>query len=203
MRKLKRLDDAALERAYNTVFREAFPPQELKPLGAIRSMISSGEYLALVLCDGGEELGYICLWTDMPYVLIDYLCVPRKMRCGGIGAEIIAETTGGAFPPDTVFIGEVEAPTGDEERDRMIFRRLDFYRRCGAVTLGYDTALFGVQYKTIVWSRSVPDETELMRRHALFYRRHFPDVLYDAAVRVPLPEGESAAVTGKWEKWCE
>ena len=200
MRELKPLDDAKLERAYNEVFREAFPPQELKPLGAIRSMISEGYYRALALCEGERELGYICLWEDLPYVLIDYLCVPRRARGGGIGGEIIARTID-AFSPDTVFIGEAEAPTGDPERDGIILRRLDFYRRCGAVTLDYDTALFGVHYKTIVWTRSKPDAGEVMRRHSGLYRRNFPPALYEAAVRIPLAEGESAEVTGKWERW--
>lgn len=202
MRILKQLDDSALERAYNEVFREAFPPQELKPLWAIRDMIAAGEYQVLAMCERGAELGYICPWTDMPYVLIDYLCVPRGMRGGGIGGEIIAKTVD-FFPPDTVFIGEVEAPTGDPERDGIILRRLDFYRRCGAVTLSYDTALFGVHYKTIAWSRATADEDEVMRRHALFYSRRFPEGLYAAAVRIPLAEGESAEVTGSWEKWSE
>lgn len=200
MRKLKPLDDKALERAYNEVFREAFPPQELKPLGAIRGMISEGDYQALALYDGARELGYICLWKDLPYVLIDYLCVPRDMRGGGIGGEIIAKTIR-AFPEDTVFIGETEAPTGDPERDGLILRRLDFYRRCGAVTLDYDTALFGVHYKTIVWTSSVPDAGEIMRRHSGIYLRSFPPALYKAAVRIPLAEGESAEATGEWEKW--
>lgn len=200
MRKLKPLDDAALERAYNEVFREAFPPQELRPIDAIRGMISEGYYRAMALCEGARELGYICLWEDPPYVLIDYLCVPRKMRGGGIGGEII-EKIRQAFPADTVFIGETEAPTGDAERDGIILRRLDFYRRCGAVTLDYDTALFGVHYKTIVWARSEPDAGEVMRRHSLFYLRSFPKKLYEAAVRIPLAEGESAEVTGKWERW--
>lgn len=202
MRELKQLDDAALERAYDGVFREAFPPQELKPLRAIRDMLASGEYQALALCEGGRELGYVCLWVDGPWVLVDYLCVPRSLRGGGIGAEIIARTVA-SFPEDTVFLGEAEAPTGKPEEDGIILRRLDFYRRCGARVLGYDTALFGVHYKTIVWSKNVPDEAEAMERHARFYRRRFPDALYAAAVRIPLAAGESADVTGGWEKWSE
>lgn len=202
MRELRPIDGAALERAYNGVFREAFPPQELKPLSAIRGMVSDGEYRVLALCDGGDELGYICLWEDPPYVLIDYLCVPKDLRGGGIGGEMIAKTIG-AYPPDTVFIGETEAPTGDAEADVMILRRLDFYRRCGAVTLPYDTALFGVHYKTIVWTGSEPDVEEVMRRHSGFYSRRFTPVLYEAAVRIPLAVGESAETTGRWERWRE
>lgn len=202
MRELKQLDGAGLERAYNEVFREAFPPAELKPLWSIREMIASGEYSVLAMREGAAELGYICLWTDLPYVLIDYLCVPREKRGRGTGGEIIAETVA-AFPEDTVFIGEVEAPTGEPERDGIILRRLDFYRRCGAVTLSYDTALFGVHYKTIVWSKAAADEAEVLRRHSGFYRRRFPEGLYAAAVRIPLAAGESADVTGLWEKWNE
>ncbi len=202
MRELKPLTDTALERAYYGVFRGSFPPDELKPLGAMRDLIALGEYRALALCGDGRELGYACLWVDEPWVLFDYLCVPRALRGGGIGAEMIAKIVA-SFPENTVLIGEAEAPTGDPEADGIILRRLDFYRRSGAVILGYDTALFGVHYKTVVWSSSAPDEAEVMRRHALFYRRRYPDKLYAAAVRIPLAGGESAAVTGGWEKWDE
>ena len=200
MRELRPIDGPVLERAYNEVFREAFPPQELKPLGAIRDMISKGGYRVLALCGGEDELGYICLWEDPPYVLIDYLCVPKGLRGGGIGGEIIAKTIE-AYPEGTVFIGETEAPTGDPEADGMILRRLEFYKRCGAVTLPYDTAIFGVHYRTIVWTDCEPEVGEVMRRHEGFYRRSFSPELYDAAVRVPLAEGESAEVTGKWDRW--
>ena len=162
---LRQLSDTELEIAYNSVFREAFPPEELKPLASIRAMTEGGFYRPCGLFRDGEAVGYICLWLDEPYILIDYLCVPRTIRNGGIGADILRAVRS-AYPPDTVFIGEVEAPTGDEETDAIIHRRLGFYKRSGAVTLGYDSALFGVHYKTIVWANGSVDEAEVLCHHA-------------------------------------
>jgi len=193
----RQMTDAELERAYETVFREAFPPQELKPLESIRKMTAGGFYSACALFRDGEPVGFICFWLDEPYVLIDYLCVPKNIRNGGIGAQMIrlARET---YPENTVFIGEVEAPTGDPEADEIILRRLAFYARCGAVTLGYDTALFGVHYKTIVWSNGDVDEDEVLRRHQTIYRRWFTPGMYEAAIQIPLHEGEEPKVFSEW-----
>ena len=39
--------------------------------------------------------------------------------------------------------------------------------------LGYDTALFGVHFKTICWADPLPEETELLRRHQEIYLSQF------------------------------
>lgn len=195
----RQLTDSELERAYDAVFREAFPPEELKPLASIRAMTAGGFYRPCGLFRDGGALGYICLWLDEPYILIDYLCVPRDKRNGGIGAQVLRATMD-AYSENTVFIGEVEAPTGDEEADRMIYRRLGFYRRSGAVTLGYDSALFGVHYKTIVWARGEVDEAEVLRRHAGLYRRWFTPEMYARAIQIPLAEGEKPFDRAIWDE---
>lgn len=199
MHTLRKLTDAELAAAYNSVFREAFPPEELKPLFAITKMRSEGQYDTLGLFVDGESVGYICCWLDMPYVLIDYLCVEKGSRNGGLGAEII-RLTREHYPPETIFIGEVEAPTGDAVADEMILRRLDFYARCGAKSVGYDCALFGVHYKTIVWSDKPVDEAELCRRHDGFYRRNFSPELYSSAIQLPLKEGENPFDRREWDE---
>lgn len=141
---LKRLNPDQLQLAYETDLREAFPPAELKPLSAMTEMMARGVYEALALYEEGDAapLGYVLLWkhVDGRYLLIDYLCVPARRRNGGIGAKLL-HTLFDAYPPETVFIGESEAPTGDEAADEMILRRLGFYERNGTTILGYDTAL--------------------------------------------------------------
>ncbi len=196
---LRKLTDEELKTAYETVFREAFPPEELKPLFAITKMRAEGQYDTLGLFRDGTPLGYICCWLDLPWVLIDYLCVDKAARNGGVGAEIIQKIRE-YYPADTVFIGEVEAPTGDEEADVIIHRRLGFYKRCGARSVGYDCALFGVHYKTIVWAEAEVDEAELCRRHDGFYRRNFSPKLYASAIQLPLGEGEKPFDRRDWDE---
>lgn len=196
---LKPLSDPELAAAYDRVFREAFPPEELKPLSSIAKMRSEGQYDTLGLFRDGEPLGFICCWLDGEYILIDYLCVERSVRNGGIGAVILRKVRE-YYPVGTVFIGEVEAPTGNGEADAMIYRRLGFYERSGAKMAGYDCALFGVHYRTIYWSDAPVDGGELCRRHDGFYRRNFPPELYARTIQLPLGEGEKPFSRAIWDE---
>ena len=200
MRSFRPLTDQELITAYYDVFTEAFPPAELKPLSSIQAMTADGIYTTLGLFDEAKRLlGCICLWLDRPYILIDYLCVPAAYRNAGLGAELI-ERTIAAYPAESIFIGEVEAPTGDPTADAMIYRRLGFYKRCGAITLNYDTALFGVHYKTIVWGQPPIDEGEVLRHHHDIYHRRFTPEAFAAFIQIPLHPGEAIHPLRDWEQ---
>ena len=198
--KLEILTPEELKRAYETDLKEAFPPSELKPLSAMESLRERGVYDPLCLRDGaGEALGYILLWKhlDGRYILIDYLCVPAGRRNSGIGGKLIQAAID-FYPMNTVFIGESEAPSGDPAADGMILRRLGFYQRNGAVTLGYDCALFGVHYKTICWAEPMPDEAEILRRHQEIYLAQFGRERYERYIQIPLAPGERPKALTDW-----
>ena len=187
-----------LKKAYETDLMEAFPPAELKPLKAMEAMRRRGTYDPLCLYrEAGEALGYILLWKheDGRYILIDYLCVPAGKRNGGTGGKLLQMALA-RYPSDTVFIGESEAPSGDPASDGL--RRLGFYARNGAVTLGYDSALFGVHFKTICWAEELPDEGEIMKRHQEIYLRQFTREKYDRFIQIPLPPGERPRPVSDW-----
>ena len=187
-------------RAYEVDLKEAFPPAELKPLWAIEAMRERGVYDPLCLVgEAGETLGYILLWKheDGRYILIDYLCVPAGQRNGGIGGKLLQAAIA-HYPENTVFIGESEAPTGDPAADGLILRRLGFYARNGAKTLGYDNALFGVHYKTICWADPMPEEAEIMRKHQEIYLQQFGREKYDRYIQIPLLPGEEPKALTDW-----
>ena len=144
-------------------------------------------------------LGYILLWKheDGRYLLVDYLCVPAGRRNGGTGGKLL-QAARAYYPADTVLIGESEAPTGDPAADEMILRRLGFYARNGARTLGYDNALFGVHYKTICWAEPMPDEAEILRKHQEIYLRQFGREKYDRYIQIPLRPGEAVRPVTDW-----
>lgn len=197
---LKTMTPEELRRAYETDLKEAFPPAELKPLRAMEAMREKGIYDPLCLMDGaGEVQGYILLWKheDGRYILVDYLCVPAGRRNSGTGGKLLRMVRD-HYPKDTVFIGESEAPSGDPEADGLILRRLGFYARNGAVTLGYDNALFGVHFKTICWADPMPDEAEIMRKHQEIYLRQFGREKYDAYIQIPLHPGEKCRPVTDW-----
>lgn len=189
-----------LRRAYETDLTEAFPSSELKPLSAMEDLLKKGLYDPLCLRDDeGDALGYVLLWRheDRRYLLIDYLCVPARRRNGGIGAKILAAMKA-YYPEDTVFFGESEAPTGDPARDEMILRRLGFYQRCGAKTLSYECALFGVHFKCLAFANTMPDEGELLQKHQEIYRAQFTPERYAQAIQLPLAPGEKPFAVTDW-----
>lgn len=197
---LRILTPEELKKVYETDLTEAFPPAELKPLWAMEGMRERGIYDPLVLVDGeGGMAGYILLWKHSGgrYILIDYLCVPAGRRNGGVGGRLLKAAIA-YYPADAVFIGETEAPTGDPDRDEMILRRLGFYARNGAKTLGYDTALFGVHFKTICWADPMPEEAEVLRRHQEIYLERFGQEKYDKYIQIPLLPGEKCREVTEW-----
>ena len=197
---LRLLTASELAAAYHTDLTEAFPPSELKPLSAMEALRSRGLYDPLCLFDDdGSAMGYLLLWNhlDGRYHLIDYLCVPARRRNGGIGARLLRMTID-RYPASAVFLGESEAPTGDPARDEMILRRLGFYRRCGAHTLGYDCALFGVHFKTICWAEPMPPEEEILRKHQEIYLNKFGRERYERFIQLPLRPGEAIHPVTDW-----
>lgn len=198
---LRILTPEELKIAYETDLMEAFPPSELKPLSAMEEMRAQGIYDPLCLFDdAGDALGYLLLWKhrDGRFLLIDYLCVPARRRNGGIGAKLL-KMVFDAYPAQTVFLGESEAPTGDAEADEMILRRLAFYARNNAVTLGYDCALFGVHFKTICWSKEpLPEEDVILKKHREIYLDVFGQEKYDRYIQIPLGPGEKPYPVTDW-----
>lgn len=197
---LQVLSPEQLQKVYETDLREAFPPSELKPLSAMERMRAKGIYDPLGLFDENRRLlGCALLWKhpEGRYLLLDYLCVPRQQRGGGIGGQLL-QAMRARYPADTVFLGESEAPTGDPERDGLILRRLDFYRRSGAAILGYDTALFGVHFKTICWANPLPCEDEILKNHQEIYLSQFGQEKYDRYIQIPLAPGEVPRPVTDW-----
>ena len=87
---------------------------------------------------------------------------------------------------------------GDPAADPLKLRRLGFYARNGAVTLGYDCALFGVHYKTICWADPLPDEDEILRKHQEIYLEQFGPERYGQYIQIPLRPGESPRPLTDW-----
>ena len=198
--KLHHMNSDELRRAYETDLTEAFPPSELKPLSAMEVLREKGLYAPLCLLDDdGSALGYLLLWQheDGRHILLDYLCVPARQRNRGIGARLLAAMRA-HYPPDTVFIWESEAPTGDAQQDEMILRRLRFYQRCGAVVLNYDNALFGVHFKTLCCADPLPDEAIILQKHREIYLHHFGQERYDRFIQIPLHPGEKPFPVTDW-----
>ena len=174
----------------------AFPEAELKPLAAMERLWAEGWYKPYCLFDGEEIVGAAFLWLGHPgWSIVDYLCVSASRRNDGLGAEIIRMLQ--ELEPETVFFGEVEAPEHAPDPE-MARRRLGFYARCGLRTAFYDTAIFGVHYKTLYFCKGQVDEQRLMAEHDFIYRNTFAPEKFRKYVRIPYQGGELSQVA--WDQ---
>ena len=187
-----------LQTVYDSDMKAAFPAAELKPLSAIRRMWREGRYKPYCLFDGDDIVGECFLWLGHPgWALLDYLCVSPKARNAGLGALILAKLR--EVEPGTVIFGEAEAPeNGAPAGEALRRRRLGFYLRNGFRYGGYDCALFGVHYQTLIRGREDVTPEELLAVHQRIYRSHMPPHVYQRFIQIPLAPGETPNPPGDW-----
>ena len=185
-----------LREVYRRDMLEAFPAAELKSLAVMEKMWAEGWYKPYCLFDGEDIVGEVFLWLGHPgWSIVDYLCITAARRNDGLGAKIIGLLQ--EMEPETVFFGEAEAPEHAPDSE-MAKRRLGFYARCGLRTACYDTAIFGVHYKTLYFAACEVDEAQLMREHDFIYRNTFDPEKFRKYVCIPYQGGDLAQVA--WDQ---
>ncbi|MBQ9974125.1 MAG: GNAT family N-acetyltransferase [Oscillospiraceae bacterium] len=198
--KLRVLTKTELEHLYNTEMKAAFPPNELKPLSAMENLRDTGCYEPLGVFDGEELVGYALVWLQpgIPFALLDYLGTLAGKRGGGIGAktlDLLAQRYAGT---KGVF-GESEAVTAaDPAEAEMQRRRLAFYERCGFRYAGYDCALFGAHYRTLIRTECEVSAEEILQAHIAIYKNYMPAKVYSRFIQIPLAPGEKPFTPERW-----
>ncbi|SCI16906.1 Uncharacterised protein [uncultured Flavonifractor sp.] len=198
--KLIELTAEQLSALYESELKAAFPPQELKPLKAMLNLMAEKKYQALGLYDGDELVGYALLWLEpgIPFALLDYLGTIEGRRSQGLGT-IILDLLAGYYKDYRGIFGEAEAPEGGSpEGEELRRRRLGFYLRNGFRYGGYDCALFGVHYQTLIRGREDVTPGELLAVHQKIYSGHMPKQVYDRFIQIPLLPGQQPNSMGDW-----
>ncbi|MBM6869488.1 GNAT family N-acetyltransferase [Pseudoflavonifractor phocaeensis] len=185
---LRPLSRRMLRALYRWEMIPAFPRSERRPLANLLRMCRRGDYDALGTFQGGMLIGLALLWRGKDCVLLDYLLVCQGKRGCGRGKAILAalQERYQAFP---VLVAEVEAPVpgGPEEESQR--RRLEFYRRCGFVSLGYEARIFGVTYAMLgLWNGS-PRPERAMAGHRALYQSQLPPEMFRRFIHIPQTEG--------------
>ena len=187
-----------LRTVYDRDLKQAFPAAELKPLRSMERMWEESWYRPYCLFDGDEILGEAFLWLGHPgWALLDHLCVAPHARNAGLGASILAELA--RVEAGSVIFGESEDPDDAPDPD-MARRRLGFYQRNGLRVAGYDTAMFGVHYKTLYLARGEVDEAALMAEHRFVYRNTFAPEIYERYVHIPYDPDKGPGERADWRQ---
>ena len=198
--RLSELTAAQLAWLYEAELKADFPPEELKPLKAMLALMEQRRYQALGLYEGEELLGYALLWLEpgIPFALLDYLGTIQGKRSRGLGTAMLDQLADYYRDYRGIFV-EAEAPeNGDPAGEALRRRRLGFYLRNGFRYGGYDCALFGVHYQTLIQGREDVTPEELLEVHRRIYRSHMPPHIYQRFIQIPLAPGEVPNPPGDW-----
>lgn len=197
---LRELTPKQLSDLYEGELKKAFPPEELKPLKAMEGLRARGCYDALGLWEGETLLGYALMWLEpgYPFALLDYLGTLEGMRSRGLGTKLLALLREHYAHYRGIF-GEAEAPeNGDPADEPLRRRRLGFYERNGFRYGGYDCALFGVHYQTLIMGDEDVTPQELVAAHQGIYGGYMPKHIYQRFIQIPLRPGEAVKPAGDW-----
>ena len=165
--KLNELSPQQLAQLYRQELTSAFPPEELKPLRSMLSLMEQGRYQALGLYDGEDLVAYALIWLEpgCPFALLDYLGTMAGLRDRGLGGRML-DLLAEHYAHFRGIFGEAEAPeNGDPAGEPLRRRRLAFYQRNGFRYGGYDCALFGVHYRALI--RGAEDVTAEERSRSI------------------------------------
>jgi len=200
--RLKTLNADELTRLYQTELVKAFPPSELKPLKSMLNLMAQNRYEALGMYDEKGLHGYALTWLEpgIPFALLDYFGTLEGQRGTGLGTKML-DMLAEHYKDYRGIFGEAEGVFSlDPEEQKLQQRRLDFYYRNGFRYGGYDCALFGVHYLTLIRGRDDVSPEELLDAHQRIYKSGIPKQAYDRFIQIPLHEGEEVRVPTEWNE---
>lgn len=173
---LRELSTLQIVFIYNTYMKEDFPPDELKPLKAILTMMDKGMYDCLGLYRENEFVAYACLVKDSKreIFLLDYLAVVKEHRSGGYGS-IFLQKMQEYYCDGTAILLECESErTAPDEVQRQIRRkRIGFYKRNGCRVSHVKSDTFQVEYD-ILYLKWKDEELDIRGDLERIYRVIFP-----------------------------
>lgn len=143
------------------IYTASIPPNERKPLDALRAMASRTDYRLLAARRNDTVLGFAALFAppDEPFALLEYLAVDEASRGGGIGAGLFRAAAAELASSQRMLLIEVEAAVGEREELEHRRRRQAFYRRLGC------RRVMGLAYELPLRTAGLPPAMELMIHH--------------------------------------
>ena len=197
---LKTLNADELTALYRTELVNAFPPSELKPLKSMLNLMAQNRYEALGLYDENGLHGYALTWLEpgIPFALLDYFGTMEGQRGAGLGSKMLSMLADHCRDYRGILCEAEGICSPDPAEAALQRRRLDFYTRNGFRYGGYDCALFGVHYQTLIRGAEDVSAEELLDAHQRIYRSGIRSPAYERFIQIPLCPGEDIHVPTDW-----
>lgn len=137
------------------LYFNAFPKNERKPFGLIKSLTRRGIMRLLVVDDGGMFGGFAVLVENDGITLIDYLAIKPQYRGKGWGSKVL-ELLKEEYP---VMVLEIESPEVECDNKEQRLARKNFYIRSGFVDYGVRIKVYGVVMEMLCYGDEVSFES--------------------------------------------
>ncbi|QEE27764.1 GNAT family N-acetyltransferase [Terriglobus albidus] len=117
-----------------SLYEEAFPSSERKPVAVLRRMLSVEEYYFLLATENEVTVGFaiVRVLSGGTAALLEYMAVAPSERRRGIGGQIVLAAARAANAPSVTLLLEVESDRIEDEDRLLRTRRKQFYRSLGA-----------------------------------------------------------------------
>ena len=141
---LRELNEKELGEVLGVHMHRDFPAEELRPEWTFRNMLESGACRFYGLFRGESLAAYADIVRGPGSDLLDFFAVMPELRGTGVGTAALRALT--AVSGELIL--EVEAPGAahDGETELLRRRRIEFYKRSGAVETGVSGSALGVEF---------------------------------------------------------
>lgn len=160
-----------------------FPPDELKPLAHILSMVEDGTCTFYALRHNEEVLSYFSVCVNGQGLLVDYLAVNKKYRGQGIGTKTLEFLKSVANDKYIIIECENEEKAEDEVDRNTRLRRITFYERAAFKKSGVSSNLFGVDYIILTYPTDISKE-KVKELYGNVYLRMLGKSMFDKFMKI-------------------
>lgn len=161
-----------------SLYKNAFPREERKPLFIIKSMQKNNKSDVWYFEKDGKFVGFAATINGDDIILLDYLAVDEKHRHKGIGSTIL-KTLRHQYMGKGVFV-EIERVKIETDDQDIRMKRKQFYLSNGMSELKVYAQVFGVEMELMGW-----DCTLDFAGYHSFYRENYSELAAKNIIQLP------------------